>query len=113
MEARQGSLKFETYKRAKGEGFAINEEPEIDPLAKQVELTDEQILAQALLFFFTAFETISTSSSFLAYELAVNLDVQKKLQKEIDQVMQISGRKVPYDYLLSMKYLDQVISGKK
>ncbi|XP_044252692.1 cytochrome P450 9e2-like [Tribolium madens] len=110
MEARNGALKFETYKRAKGEGFAIEGEPEIDPLANQVELSDDQILAQALLFFFTAFDTISTSSSFLAYELAVNLDVQKKLQREIDRVMQITGDKIPYDALLSMKYLDQVIS---
>ncbi|NP_001123893.1 cytochrome P450 CYP9AF1 precursor [Tribolium castaneum] len=104
------SLKFETYKRAKGEGFAIGEEPQIDPLSRKIQLTDEQILAQALLFFLTGFETISTSASFLAYELAVNLDVQKKLQREIDKVVQITGDRIPYDALLSMKYLDQVIS---
>ncbi|RZC38896.1 cytochrome P450 9e2-like [Asbolus verrucosus] len=109
MEARKGKLKHETVKDEKGEGFATVEESHIGKNTKQMELTDNHIVAQALLFFFAGFETVSTASSFLAHELAVNPDVQKKLQEEIDAVNEEHEGKIPYEILLSMKYFDQVV----
>ncbi|KAK5641808.1 hypothetical protein RI129_010355 [Pyrocoelia pectoralis] len=77
---------------------------------RNVELTDEDIVAQALIFFFAGFETTSTLMCFMAHELAVNPDVQKKLQNEIDEVLKRSDEKITYETLLSMKYLDMVVS---
>lgn len=111
MEARKGRLKHEDSDD-KHAGFATVEESQIGKSAQQMILTDDDVVAQAVLFFFAGFDTISTVLSFLAYELAVNPDVQKKLQKEINDVVNASQGKVSYDTLLSMKYLDQVISGK-
>lgn len=49
--------------------------------------------------------------SFVAYELACNPDIQQKLFEEIfDMHQEIEGRKIDYDQIQSLKYLDQVIS---
>lgn len=110
MEAQKGQLKHDSEDRQAG--FATVEESNIGKNTKQMTLTRDHIIAQALLFFFAGFDTISTASSFVAYELATNPEIQKKLQKEIDTIIKQSPGRVPYETLLSMKYLDQVISGK-
>ncbi|XP_063916189.1 cytochrome P450 9e2-like isoform X1 [Zophobas morio] len=102
LEARKGKLKFEDDDKTEGVHF--------DSTTQHVELTDEHIMAQAMLFFLAGFDTITTTASFMAHELAVNVDVQKKLQDEIDGVRSKFGKNVPYEALLSMKYLDQVVS---
>lgn len=49
--------------------------------------------------------------SFLAYELLVNPDVQKKLHDEIDDVEEkLEAKPLTYEILQGMKFLDQVIS---
>ncbi|KAK4873925.1 hypothetical protein RN001_013285 [Aquatica leii] len=73
-------------------------------------LTEMDITAQALQFFLAGFETVSTFMCFTAYELAVNVDIQKRLQKEIDETLEECGGTVTYDALLKMQYLDMVIS---
>ncbi|KAF5300649.1 hypothetical protein FQA39_LY11110 [Lamprigera yunnana] len=73
-------------------------------------LTDDDITAQAFLFFFGGFETTATLICFMSHELATNPNVQTKLQKEIDEVLERCGGKIDYVSLLEMKYLDMVVS---
>lgn len=47
-------------------------------------LSDEEILAQALIFVFAGYETTSSTLSYISYHLAIHPDVQKRLQDEID-----------------------------
>ncbi|EFA09142.1 cytochrome P450 9D4 [Tribolium castaneum] len=110
MEARKGKLKHDNSNNEGGDGFATVEESDIGKNFKKMELTDELMVAQALLFFFAGFETVSTGASFLAHELATNPDVQRKLQEEIDSVLEENQEKISYITIQSMKYLDQVIS---
>ncbi|XP_029011549.1 cytochrome P450 3A40-like isoform X2 [Betta splendens] len=72
-------------------------------------LTDHEILSQAMIFIFAGYETSSSSLSFLAYNLARNPDVMKKLQREIDSTF---PNKAPVEYqeLMQMEYLDSVIN---
>ncbi|KAI4456099.1 cytochrome p450 [Holotrichia oblita] len=78
--------------------------------AKQ-KLTIEDIIAQALIFFLAGFETASTLLSHCLHELAVNVDVQKRLQQEIDDAFKKSeGKDLTYECVANMKYLDIVIS---
>ena len=45
------------------------------------------------------------------YELATNLDVQKELLEEVDSVVStLAGKKISYEALHKMKFLDMVIS---
>lgn len=47
----------------------------------------------------------------LSWELAVNVDVQEKLTDEVDEmILKLKGRKIFYDELNEMKYLDMVVS---
>lgn len=111
MEARKGRLKHEDEKTyEKDTGFATAEESAIGKSASKMELTDDVITAQALIFFLAGFETTSTLLSFLSYELALNPDIQAKLQAEVDEATKEGRRKLSYERILSMKYLDQVIS---
>nr|WDY85987.1 cytochrome P450 9AZ2 [Pagiophloeus tsushimanus] len=73
-----------------------------------MEFSNEDITAQAVLFFFGGFDTVSTALSFGSYELALNKDVQDKLRKEIRGAAK--NGKIDYDTLQKMSYLDQFTS---
>lgn len=48
--------------------------------------------------------------TFLAYELMANPDCQKKLQDEVDELNAIlGGKRVNYEQIQGMKYMDQVV----
>lgn len=64
------------------------------------------------MFFFAGFETVSTLMSFMAYELAVNTEVQNLLREEIIETLTETGGKLTYDAIMKMKYMDMVVSGK-
>ncbi|KAH8291481.1 hypothetical protein KR054_012179, partial [Drosophila jambulina] len=74
------------------------------------EFTDEDLLAQCLLFFFAGFEIISSSLCFLTYELCLNPKAQDKLYEEILSVNnELNGQPLTYDKLTKMRYLDMVV----
>ncbi|RZC05006.1 p450 domain containing protein [Asbolus verrucosus] len=112
MEARKHGLKHEENQPAHDTGFATVEESEIGKNAKvqKTLITDEDIAAQALIFFFAGFETVSSLMVFVAYELAINPDIQQRLIQEVDEALFSCGGKLTYETLLSLKYLDMVIS---
>lgn len=48
--------------------------------------------------------------TFLAYELMANPECQKKLQDEIDELnASLDGKRVNYEQIQGMKYMDQVV----
>ncbi|XP_036389681.1 cytochrome P450 3A30-like [Megalops cyprinoides] len=72
-------------------------------------LTDHEILSQSMMFIFAGYETSSSTLTFLAYNLATNPDIMKKLQEEIDQVFP-NKAPVRYEPLMKMEYLDMVLN---
>ncbi|XP_027383512.1 cytochrome P450 3A24-like isoform X2 [Bos indicus x Bos taurus] len=72
-------------------------------------LSDQELMAQSIIFIFGGYETTSTSLSFIIYELATHPDVQQKLHEEIDATF---PNKAPptYDVLAQMEYLDMVVN---
>ncbi|XP_071870351.1 cytochrome P450 9e2-like [Bombus fervidus] len=73
------------------------------------ELTIEDMTAQAFVFFFGGFESTSTLMCFAAYEVGINEEVQRRLQDEIDQVLEDCKGEATYEAINDMKYLDAVI----
>ncbi|XP_075948053.1 cytochrome P450 3A40-like isoform X2 [Anarhichas minor] len=72
-------------------------------------LSDHEILSQAMIFLFAGYETTSSSLTFLAYNLATNPHVMKRLQEEVDSTFPDKGP-VEYQALMQMEYLDGVIN---
>ncbi|XP_049951757.1 cytochrome P450 9e2-like [Schistocerca serialis cubense] len=98
MQARRGELAPE---EAEGSGATDG---------KRRHLTDDDITAQAIIFFFGGFDTVSTLLTFCSYLLATHEDVQQRLQREVDELMQKSGGQPSYEQVLGCQYLDMVLS---
>ncbi|XP_059478275.1 probable cytochrome P450 6a14 isoform X2 [Neocloeon triangulifer] len=75
-----------------------------------IKLTHDDLTAQATVFFLAGFDTSSSVSSYACMELALNPDVQKKLQDHIDEVLEKHQGKVTYEALKEMKYLECVLN---
>ncbi|XP_069676321.1 cytochrome P450 9e2-like [Periplaneta americana] len=73
-------------------------------------LTNDDIAAQAFLFFLGGFDTTSTLLCFASLQLTVNPEIQEKVHKEIDSTLKACGGSITYEALHSMKYLDMVLS---
>lgn len=113
IEAKKGRLKHDDHiSGVMDRGFAVIEESAIGKEEKRqkIQLTDDDIIAQALIFFFAGFDTVSTLMCFTAYELAVNPFIQDKLRKEVDLTLEECKGHLTYEALLKMEYLDMVLS---
>ncbi|XP_074960951.1 cytochrome P450 3A29-like [Phalacrocorax aristotelis] len=72
-------------------------------------LSDEEILAQALVFVFAGYETTSSTLSYISYNLATHPDVQQRLQDEINA--NLPDKATPtYNAIMQMEYLDMVVN---
>ncbi|XP_068081151.1 cytochrome P450 9e2 [Anabrus simplex] len=101
MQARKGELKGDHEKN----GDMVNGSLK----TKNIDLTDEDIEAQAMIFFFAGFDTASILLSFTSILLAIHKDIQRKLQQEVDEMLG-EDQKLTYEKVQKMKYLDMVIS---
>uniref|UniRef100_A0A182QUS0 Uncharacterized protein n=1 Tax=Anopheles farauti TaxID=69004 RepID=A0A182QUS0_9DIPT len=117
MQAKKGSLKHQQESEQKqdrdaAEGFATVEESQVGRRTHDRVWTDSELIAQAFIFFFAGFETISWTLSFALYELAINEDIQTKLYDEVHETEQSldEGQTLSYEKLQSMPYLDMVVS---
>ncbi|XP_057551880.1 cytochrome P450 3A24 [Hippopotamus amphibius kiboko] len=72
-------------------------------------LSDEELVAQSVIFIFAGYEATSNTFSLLMYILATYPDVQQKLQEEIDATFPNKASPT-YDALAQMEYLDMVLN---
>ena len=130
MQAKKGTLTNEPKENEKLiEGFATVEESQVRKSQMKRVWDDDDIAAQCFLFFLGGFDTvnkfnlleslhlldifiqkISTTMSFVAYELTVNHDVQQKLFEEIKGMEdKLEGKTISYEKIQALKYMDQVV----
>jgi len=74
------------------------------------ELSIMNMTAQAFIFFLAGFESNSTLMSFAAHEISLNPEIQEKLQKEIDLILEDTNGQPSYEVINGMKYLNAVIN---
>jgi cytochrome P450 family 9 len=77
----------------------------------KTEWDDDDLTAQAVLFFLAGFDTSSTLLCFATHLLATHPDVQSRLQEEVDMTLNKDEGNLTYEAVHGMKYLDMVISG--
>ncbi|XP_055619244.1 probable cytochrome P450 9f2 [Toxorhynchites rutilus septentrionalis] len=114
MQAKKGNLKrqsAEDQTKPEVEGFAVVEESQVGKRSHNRTWTENELIAQAFIFFFAGFESISITLCFIAYELTRDATVQERLYREIrDTNRALDGRSLSYEVLQGMKYLDMVVS---
>lgn len=114
LESRKGQFKEadDTAKATDAE-FGVTKEANLGPRNKKfaLELTDDDITAQALDFFYGGFYSTASLMYFCVYELAINPEIQEKLRKEANETLGRNCGEITYASLTKMKYLDMVISG--
>lgn len=109
MDAKKGKLTYKTEEK-EVDGFATVEESDLGKSKIDRVWDEDDLSAQAFIFFFAGFETVSATMSFIAYELGVNPDIQQKLINEIDETFDsLNGQDITYDRIQKMKYMDQVV----
>ncbi|KAG5895434.1 hypothetical protein JTB14_037593 [Gonioctena quinquepunctata] len=109
MEARKGVQQKEENVGVDA-GFATVEEADLGKGGDVTKITNLDITAQALIFFFAGFDAVSSLMCFLSHELAVNPDIQTRLRREIEDTLAECKGKITYEALLKMKYMDMVVS---
>ena len=72
-------------------------------------LSDDEVIAQAFVFFIAGYETTASTLSYISYELALNQDIQDRLYEEIKAIQNEKGT-IHYETLTKLPYLDAVIS---
>lgn len=85
------------------------QKPDGKPETVELELNDKLLVAQVFIFFAAGFETSSSATSFTLHQLAFNPEVQKKVQDEIDRVLSKHDKKLSFDAIKVMTYLDWVL----
>ncbi|KAJ3645281.1 hypothetical protein Zmor_022947 [Zophobas morio] len=112
LEARKNGLKYDESEPIQDAGFATVAESEINKNPKNIktEITDQDIVAQAFVFFISGFDSVAIVMCFMSHELALNPDIQNRLIQEVDETLEACKGKLTYDGLLGMKYLDMVVS---
>ncbi|KAG8175868.1 hypothetical protein JTE90_026994 [Oedothorax gibbosus] len=73
-------------------------------------LTVNEMVAQCVIFFLAGYDTTASTLSNVTYCLALNQEVQDKLRREIDTVIDQHKGELTYETIQEMKYLDNVIS---
>lgn len=111
MEVRKGTLKYNDDHRTKEAGYATVEESQVGKSTHTRVWTESELLSQCFIFFIAGLDTVSSCLTFLLYELTLNRDVQERLYEEVMETERgLAGKLLNYEILISMKYLDMVVS---
>ena len=69
------------------------------------------IVATSIVLLVAGYDTTGTTLAWACYELAKNPEIQEKLRQEVEDILDgDSEKKLSYDDIQSMTYLDQVIN---
>ncbi|UXI22229.1 hypothetical protein NH340_JMT08172 [Sarcoptes scabiei] len=73
-------------------------------------LSDDEILAQSVLFFQVGYDTAAKTLKHLFYELTLNEKIQERLYREIDDAFRSKPDSIDYDIVVDLPYLNAIIS---
>ncbi|CAL2031258.1 unnamed protein product [Caenorhabditis brenneri] len=71
------------------------------------QLTQDEVIGQCFLFVIGGFDTTALALSYVTYLLAMNPEIQKKLQEEVDR--EFGDAEIEFEKLGRLKYMDKVM----
>jgi cytochrome P450 len=72
-------------------------------------ITEDEVVATALVFLVAGYDTTGMTLSFLAYAMSKNPKIQEKLHEEIDQAFEDNNGELPdYNTIQNLPYVDMV-----
>lgn len=83
---------------------ANKERDDLDKSKTSIQLNDDTIDAQALLFLIAGYETSSTLLSFAIHTMATKPDLQEKLREHVKEITE--GKEINYEGLSQLSYLE-------
>ncbi|XP_055304966.1 probable cytochrome P450 9f2 [Sitodiplosis mosellana] len=111
IKARNGQLEHADGDDKTDVGFATTIESNVGKSSEKVQnWTDDDVVAQCLVFILGGLNAIAGTACFMFHELSLNPDIQDKLFAEINGVKEeLNGSPLAYESISKMKYLDKVV----
>lgn len=96
-------LKIQAQGKMRGESFKKN--PDGTSMIVEKEMDLPCLIAQVFIFFVTGFDTSSAAMSYTLHEIAYNPKTQRRIQKNIDEVLEKHNGKLSFEALFEMSVL--------
>jgi cytochrome P450 len=115
LDAREGKLQIDEGRLDSYEADAMIKLPKKRETNKKtitLELDDDDIVAQSILFIAGGYDTVLSLHLFLAYNLAIHQDVQQKLYEELTTAIGKNDGEITFDLINGLEYLDMFVNGK-
>ncbi|XP_021957638.1 cytochrome P450 9e2 [Folsomia candida] len=110
LETREDKLKTDESELDSFEKDAIIKS-EVKGQASTADLLDDDgVVSNCVLFILAGFDTTQSLLLFCAYALAIHPEIQDKLRKEVEGVLDANDGDFTYDSIHKMAYLDMVIN---
>ncbi|XP_077517377.1 cytochrome P450 3A41-like [Amblyomma americanum] len=113
MDAQEGTLSNVAENASERDNQLFNLGSEVKPdtsFSSNKTLTEDEAMAQCVLFFLVGQETTSAVIAYTLYLLALHPEVQEKLREEADECFRIHGEHPSLDVITKLKYLHCVVS---
>ena len=88
----------------------FDKDMKLDHAKKQGKVSEEEIVATAIVFLVAGYDTTGMTLSFLAYAMSKNPEVQERLHQEVDQAFEDNDGEMPdYQTILQLPYVEMVV----
>ncbi|XP_064477123.1 cytochrome P450 3A41-like isoform X1 [Ornithodoros turicata] len=109
IDAQEGTLSTTTEKEDTSQKeFHLDDDMKFESVSKGI--TEDEALAQCVIFLFAGLDTTSMALAFAAYLLTINPDAQERLRAEIDECFEKHGTEPSLDVVNKLQYLNGVVS---
>ncbi|XP_047995350.1 cytochrome P450 9e2-like isoform X2 [Leguminivora glycinivorella] len=107
-DAEQFGELFKSALRARRAGAAPRPDF-IQTLVDAADFSDDDLVAQAVLFYIAGYDTTANLLNYFLLEMAANPTIQEKLQSELDQLPGSHEDKEAYDSVQGLEYLEMCV----
>ena len=88
----------------------IESDMRLQHVRRHAKISEEEIIATAMVFLVAGYDTTGMTLAFLAYQMSINPELQERLHQEVDQAYEDNHGEMPdYQTIQSLPYIDMLI----